>query len=52
MLGFLTTAVVNAVLASDISTIVSYQSGALHIDIQPVKDYVDAKVDGFLSRKR
>jgi hypothetical protein len=52
MLGFLINAAADVVVSTAVSTIISYQSGAFDADIQSIKDYVDAKADSFLSRKR
>ena len=48
MLGFLAQAATELA----VSTIVSYQAGAFDADIQSVKDFVDAKVDTLLNRRK
>ena len=40
----------NAASNLAVSTIISYQSGALDADIQAIKDYVDIRTDGILAK--
>lgn len=52
MLGFLLHTAVDAVVSGSVSTIISYQSGMLNMDLNPVINYVNDKTDAVLARKK